>query len=59
MKKIGEHFAQEVEAAGLAGLPFAWGDDGEIEFGKSLTQAQIDSIVAVYDAHDPSAQAPG
>jgi hypothetical protein len=56
MKNIGEHFAQEIEAAGLTGLPFSWGDDGKIEFGDSLTQAQVDSIVALYDAHDPHAQ---
>lgn len=53
MKKIGEHFGQEVEAAGLAGLPFSWGDDGQFEFGPSMKEEEIVAVQALYDAHDP------
>lgn len=53
MKRIGTHFAQEVEAAGLAGLPFSWGDDGQIEFGPSMKEEEIAAVQAVYDVHDP------
>lgn len=55
MKKIGQHFAQEVEAAGLAGRPFSWGDDGLFEFGPAMTPAEVASVQALYSAHDPDA----
>lgn len=58
MKKIGSTFATELKAAGLFGLPFAWGDDGQINFGEEITKAQKAKIIAVYDAHDPAAVDP-
>lgn len=51
---IGAHFVRELEAAGLLGLPFAWGPDGKIEFGAGMTQAQKDAVLAVAAAHDPA-----
>jgi hypothetical protein len=47
-------FAMELKAAGLNGLPFAWGDDGTFEFDPSMTQAQIDAVMAVFNAHNPT-----
>lgn len=55
MKKIGETFGHEIEAAGLAGLPFSWGSDGRIEFGSPMKPEEIAGVQAVYDAHDPEA----
>lgn len=54
MKEIGETFGQELEAAGLSGLPFSWGSDGTIEFGEAMTPAQIEGVNLVYEAHDPT-----
>jgi len=53
MKAIGPGFAEELQAAGLLGLPFSWGSDGDIQFGSTMTIAQIDAVNAVYAAHDP------
>lgn len=53
MKSIGKTFSNELKAAGLFGLPFSWGADGDIQFGAGLSQAQIDAVNAVYAAHDP------
>lgn len=50
---IGPNFANEIAAAGLSGLPFAWGDDGEIHFDAAMTPEQIEGVNAVYAAHDP------
>lgn len=53
--KIGPAFSEELAAAGLAGLPFSWGDDGEFNFGDAMTAAQIEAVKAVLAAHDPTA----
>lgn len=55
---IGLSFASEVEAAGLMGAPFGWGEDGEISGRENLTPAQNTALDAVIAAHDPSAPAP-
>jgi hypothetical protein len=53
-KAIGPNFRAELLAAGLTGLPFAWGDDGTLTFDSRMTDAQIAAVRAVYDAHDPA-----
>lgn len=58
MKAIGPTFSNELQAAGLGGLPFSWGADGSFQFDQRLSQAQIDGINAVYLAHDPTKQLP-
>lgn len=58
MKAIGKTFSAELSAAGLLGLPFAWGEDGDITFNAAMTQPQIDAVLAVYEAHDPQATPP-
>ena len=54
-KPIGPTFGAELDAAGLLGLPFSWGDDGSFQFDASLTAKQVRAVQAVYDAHDPNA----
>lgn len=54
MKKIGPDFPDELQAAGLMGLPFAWGSDGTFTFDPSMTPEDIDSVEAIYAAHVPS-----
>jgi len=66
MKKIGPTFLAELMAAGLAGLPFVWREDGTFLFTtepngmgtKPMTPEQIAAVMAVYDAHDPDAEPP-
>ncbi|MDR6585518.1 hypothetical protein [Herbaspirillum frisingense] len=58
MKKIGETFVSELLAAGLLGLPFAWGEDGAFQFDERMTPEQIDQVEAVYAAHDPTKKLP-
>lgn len=53
-KTIGATFSQELETAGLSGLPFAWGEDGEISFGEEMTNEQKAAVMAVYERHDPT-----
>jgi hypothetical protein len=53
-KAIGPNFANEVEAAGLSGLPFTWSVDGEILYGAAITAPQRAQIDALYAAHDPA-----
>jgi hypothetical protein len=53
-KPIGPSFYSELEAAGLVGLPFSWGADGDIQFDARMTAEQIDAVLAVYEAHDPN-----
>jgi hypothetical protein len=53
-KALGPMFGREVEAAGLSGLPFTWGNDGTISGRERLSTVQqqlLDSLVA---AHDPT-----
>lgn len=58
MKAIGPAFGSELQAAGLAGLPFAWGADGTFQFDPRMTPTQIAAVQAVYAAHDPTKPAP-
>lgn len=51
-KLIGQHFAAELEAAGLGGLPISWTHDGTLVPGDELTPAQLATLQQVYDAHD-------
>lgn len=55
---IGPTFANELKAAGLDGLPFSWGEDGQFCFDPSLPQVSREAILAVYAAHDPKKQPP-
>jgi hypothetical protein len=55
--KIGPTFAAELAAAGLAGAPCAWGDDGSYSIGQ-LTPAQQQTFLQVLAAHDPTKQPP-
>lgn len=58
MKNIGTSFFKELKLAGLLGLPFSWGADGEIYFSEGMTEEQIAAVNAVYAAHDPLANVP-
>lgn len=53
-KNIGPSFAGELQAAGLTGLPFTWGSDGTFNFDPAMSQQQINAVMVVYEAHDPS-----
>ncbi|WP_343742145.1 hypothetical protein [Herbaspirillum huttiense] len=55
-KKVGITFGEELKAAGLAGLPFSWTEDGDFWFAESLTENQIKAIEAVYAAHVPEVE---
>lgn len=57
-KAIGPTFGQEITAAGLAGAPFAWGEDGDIHGRENLTGEQNATLDAVIAAHDPDAPDP-
>lgn len=47
-------FTTELEAAGLLGLPFSWGEDGTFQFDTiRMTPEQIAAVQAVYAAHNP------
>lgn len=50
-KPIGEHFAAELEAAGLGGLPISWSADGTLDLG-SLTPQQKAKVLQIHAAHD-------
>lgn len=54
MRKLGPTFGDEVIAAGIGGLPFAWGDDGEFCGRENLTDEQNIVLDTVIAAHDPS-----
>jgi hypothetical protein len=53
-KATGPNFTNELLAAGLGGLPFAWDALGNLTFGEAMTASQIAAVQAVYAAHDPS-----
>jgi hypothetical protein len=53
MKRIGSAFSEELAAAGLAGLPFSWNEDGEVTYGPTVTAEQRAAVAAVLAAHDP------
>lgn len=52
---IGPTFGSELIAAGLGGLPFAWGSDGSFAGRDRLTAEQNAILDAVILAHDPEA----
>jgi hypothetical protein len=56
MKSIGQTFSEELAQVNLTGLPFAWGEDGTFSFNENMTKDQIDAVLAVYEAHDPTKQ---
>jgi hypothetical protein len=56
MARIGPKFSEDIRAAGLAGLPFAWTEDG-ITYGSTLTPEQRAAIEAVLASHNPQAPA--
>jgi hypothetical protein len=56
--RIGPTFASELAAAGLAGLPICWSDDGTVEYGAAMTADQIAAAEAVLAAHDPTKPLP-
>ena len=53
-KAIGPNFPYELQAAGLAGLPFSWAADGTLAFGAGMTATQITAVQNVYAAHNPA-----
>lgn len=54
-KQLGPTFGDEVLAAGLGGLPFAWGATDETITGReNLTAEQNATLDGVVAAHDPS-----
>jgi hypothetical protein len=54
-KTLGPNFGNECIAAGLGGLPFAWGSDSDSISGReNLTVAQNATLDAVVAAHDPT-----
>lgn len=53
---FGPTFGEEVIAAGLGGLPFAWSPFGKITGRERLTAAQNATLDAVIAAHDPTKQ---
>jgi len=54
---FGPTFGDEVLAAGLGGLPFAWTPYGEINGRENLTIEQNATLDGVVAAHDPTATA--
>jgi hypothetical protein len=55
--KIGPTFSSELAAAGLAGAPCAWHDDGTYNID-GLTAAQQKTFAQVLAAHDPTKRPP-
>jgi len=54
-KQLGPTFGDETIAAGLGGLPFAWGaTDDTITGRENLTTAQNTTLDGVVTAHDPT-----
>ena len=54
-KDLGPTFGQEIEEAGLGGLPFTWGaTDETIEGRENLTAQQDAELDEVIAAHDPT-----
>jgi hypothetical protein len=51
---LGPTFGDEVIAAGLGGLPFSWGPDGDIQGRERLTPEQNSTLDGVVAAHDPT-----
>jgi len=51
---IGPSFGDEIIAAGLGGPPFSRGANGDFAFDPSMTAAQIQSVMNIYAAHNPT-----
>lgn len=51
MTEIGPNFYNEIAAAGLAGLPFSWGTDGDLNYGEAITDEQRAAIEGVLASH--------
>lgn len=54
MATIGPHFPEELQAAGLLGLPFSWDANGNMSGVEALTSPQQIALAAVIAAHDPN-----
>lgn len=52
-RRIGPYFGDELAAAGLAGLPISWGEDGIVTGRELLMAPQQAALDAVIAAHDP------
>lgn len=52
---LGKNFSDDLAAAGLAGLPISWGDDGTIHGRENLTPEQDAALDTVIAAHVPAA----
>lgn len=52
---IGPAFSDELEDAGLTGLPFVWSDNG-IEFAPDFPADKRAQVLAVLAAHNPAKQ---
>lgn len=51
-KALGSSLAAELEKVGLLGLPFSWGDDGQIQFVEgALSAEQVATLNDVIAAH--------
>jgi hypothetical protein len=58
-KQLGPTFGNEVAAAGLGGLPFAWGTtDDSITGRENLTTEQNTTLDGVVAAHNPNKKLP-
>ena len=55
---FGPSFSRELAAAGLAGLPVSWTDDGDVLGRDNLESGQQALLDAVIAAHDPAARTP-
>ena len=53
-KNIGPSFSDELQSAGLLGLPFSWSADGTITFDPALPPDKQAAVEAVYAAHSPT-----
>jgi hypothetical protein len=55
--KYGPTLGKEFHDAGVGGLPFSWNND-EVFFDPSMTDDQKSTVLAVMEAHDPTATLP-
>lgn len=58
MPNIGPTFGDELNAAGLVGLPLSWSSDGEIYFSEAVTRAQRRAVLDVLAVHNPLVLSP-
>ena len=55
---FGPSFGEEVIAAGLGGLNFSWGSDGDIQGRDKLSSEQNATLDEVIANHDPATPGP-